>query len=144
MSDEAPASPDTIQSSTAGDALAAIERARYISVTTFRRTGKGVATPVEFVTKDGAIYVWARAGSGKVKRIRNNPRVRIAPCTMRGRVTGPSLDGVAALMGEAESQALYPLFSREYGFLWRLGIRLRKPRVQGIKIVASPAGAGGG
>jgi PPOX class probable F420-dependent enzyme len=124
----------------AGD-TAALEHKRYISVTTFRRNGEGVATPVEFVVQGTELYVRA-SGMGKVKRIRDNPRVRVAPCTMRGRVTGAAVDGTASLLDDEETAALYELFSKKYGFLWRLGMRLRRPRVQGVRIlVSSPSEA---
>ena len=120
--------------------IAALKDAGYISVTTFRRNGEGVATPVEFVERDNTFYVRSR-GTGKVTRIRGNPRVRVAPCTMRGRETAPALDGVAALMSDGESAALYALFSAKYGFLWRLGMRLRRPKVQGVQIMLTGASA---
>ena len=67
---------------------APIQGQKYISLTTFRKTGVGVATPVWFGEEDGKLYVMTRGDMGKTKRIRNNPQVRVAPCTMRGTVTG--------------------------------------------------------
>jgi PPOX class probable F420-dependent enzyme len=59
-------------------------RERYISITTFRRDGSPVATPV-WVAADGELlYVWTGARTGKAKRIRHNPAVTVAPCTARG------------------------------------------------------------
>ncbi|NJL95179.1 MAG: PPOX class F420-dependent oxidoreductase [Anaerolineae bacterium] len=66
-----------------------------MSLTTFRKTGVGVPTPVWFAEEDGKLYVITQQNSGKVKRIRNNSRVEIAPCTMRGKVTGPAQEAFA-------------------------------------------------
>ncbi len=62
---------------------------KYISLASFRKSGDAVRTPVWFGEKDDKLYVMTRSDSGKYKRIRNNPKVRIAPCTMRGKITGP-------------------------------------------------------
>ena len=69
---------------------------KYISLTTLRKTGVGVATPVWFGEEDGKLYVMTRSDMGKTKRIRNNPQVRVAPCTIRGKVTGPEFPATGA------------------------------------------------
>lgn len=61
---------------------------KYISLMTFRRSGEGVATPVWFAEVERKLYVYTNGKSGKVKRIRNSPRARIATCNIRGRVHG--------------------------------------------------------
>ncbi len=63
---------------------AAIHGQKYISLTTFRKNGQAVATPVWFGEEDSKLFVMTRSISGKYKRIRNNPQVRVAPCTIRG------------------------------------------------------------
>jgi len=68
---------------------AAISGQKYISLISFRKSGVGVPTPVWFGERDGKLYVMSRDDSGKYKRIRNNSNVRIAPCNIRGKVTGP-------------------------------------------------------
>lgn len=55
-----------------------------------------------FAEADGNIYVMTRSDSGKYKRIRNNPDVRIAPCTMRGKITGPEFPGKAHVLPTEE------------------------------------------
>src|ERR1700745_3190357 len=77
---------------------AAIHDQKYISLTTFRKTGVGVATPVWFGEEDGKLYVMTRNDKGKTKRIRDNPQVKVAPCTMRGKVTGPEFAATARLL----------------------------------------------
>ena len=98
--------------------FAALEGRLYMSLTTFRKTGKAVATPVCFADEGGKLYVSTRDPSGKVKRIRNNPRVLVAPCTMRDRVTGPAVEAVARIMKDGESALARQALLRAYG--WRL------------------------
>jgi len=71
---------------------------KYISLTTFRKNGNPIPTPVWFGEGDGLLYVMTRSDSGKYKRLRNNSRVRIAPCTLRGRVTGPEFEAMARIL----------------------------------------------
>jgi uncharacterized protein len=87
---------------------------KYISLETFKRNGDGVQTPVWFVLHDGALYVYTEADSWKVKRIRNNPRVRVARCTIRGRVTGPWVDGAASFVEGDERRTADRLLDRKY------------------------------
>lgn len=61
---------------------------QYINIETFRKNGMGVKTPVWFAQDDNSLYVRTGADSGKVKRIRNNPQVNIAPCTGNGSLLG--------------------------------------------------------
>ena len=71
---------------------------KYISLTTFRKNGVAVATPVWFGEDGDKLYVMTRSDMGKAKRIRNNPRVRVAPCTSRGKVTGPEFEASARIL----------------------------------------------
>jgi PPOX class probable F420-dependent enzyme len=76
--------------------LAQFDGQNYISLETFKKSGEGVKTPVWFVAYRDALYVYTEADSWKVKRIRNNSRVRVAVCNVRGS-QGPVArrDGVA-------------------------------------------------
>jgi PPOX class probable F420-dependent enzyme len=78
---------------------------RYINLTTFRKSGEPVATPVWFVDLAGTLYVYTDATAGKVKRIRNNSRVEIAACTLRGAITGPTLAGEARIVADQDEIA---------------------------------------
>lgn len=71
---------------------------KYISLITFRRNGSAVYTPVWFGEKSDKFYVMTRSDSGKYKRLRNDSRVRVAPCTMRGKITGPEFDATARIL----------------------------------------------
>lgn len=91
-------------------------RARYVSLTTYRKDGTAVATPVWAVADGGELYVWTRSDSWKVKRIRNNGRVSVVACDVRGRVAegATSFEGEARLLDEAGLARLRKLMSRKY------------------------------
>ncbi len=67
---------------------------KYVNLTTFRRSGEGVTTPVWFAVADDCIYITTPPQSGKMKRIGNNPRVVLTPCNAWGRPRGESVEGV--------------------------------------------------
>jgi uncharacterized protein len=95
----------------------------YISLTTFRKNGVGVPTPVWFGEDDTKLYVMARGDSGKVKRLRNNPQVRVAPCTIRGKIKGPEFSGVARILLPQDSPRARAAVRKKYwlarvSFLW--------------------------
>jgi PPOX class probable F420-dependent enzyme len=71
---------------------------KYLRLITFRKSGTAVPTPVWFAEADRKIYVMTRSDSGKYKRIRNNPEVRIAPCNIRGKITGPEFSARARVL----------------------------------------------
>jgi PPOX class probable F420-dependent enzyme len=75
-----------------------IKGQKYLSFATFRKNGSPVHTPVWFGEKDDRLYVMTRSDSGKYKRIRNNSKVRIAPCTIRGRITGLEFAATARIL----------------------------------------------
>ena len=75
-----------------------IQRQKYIRLSTYRKSGAAVLTPVWFGEQDDKLYVMTRNDSGKYKRIQNNPQVRIAPCTMRGKITGPDFAATARIL----------------------------------------------
>jgi PPOX class probable F420-dependent enzyme len=91
-----------------------IQGQKYISLTTFRKTGVGVATPVWFGEEGGKLYVMTRSDMGKAKRIRNNPQVRVAPCTIRGRVTGPESAATARSLPPEEHARARQTLNRKY------------------------------
>jgi PPOX class probable F420-dependent enzyme len=87
---------------------------KYVSITSFRRDGTGVATPVWFVQEGGRLLVQTGASSGKVKRIRRNPRVMIAPCGATGRLRAEPVPAVAELLPAAELGRVQQLMGRKY------------------------------
>ncbi len=97
-----------------GQIPSAIREQKYISLTTFRKSGDGVATPVWFGEDGDRLYVMTRSDMGKAKRIRNNPRVTVAPCTIRGKVTGPEFAAVARILPPAEHAHARQTINRKY------------------------------
>jgi PPOX class probable F420-dependent enzyme len=99
--------------------VADLGRERYISITTFRRDGSPVATPVWVVADGGRLFVWTGAQTGKAKRIRRNPAVTVAPCTARGTPTGPAVPAEAQVVPLASRPQVWPLFLAKYGIQLR-------------------------
>jgi PPOX class probable F420-dependent enzyme len=116
--------------------VAALIRQRYLNLETFRRTGQPVATPVWFVIDGNVIYVYSLADAGKVKRIRNNPRVRIAPCDVRGTLTGAWVDATARIVDERDAAPAQRLLRAKYGWQKRLFDLLRKIRPKPRAVIA--------
>lgn len=92
---------------------------KYISLTTFRKSGVGIPTPVWFGESNEKLYVMTRGTMGKTKRIRNNPKVKVAPCTIRGKVTGPEFNAVARILPTQDGPAARNAINRKY-FMARL------------------------
>lgn len=93
---------------------------RYVRLTTFRRDGTPVPTPLWAARDDDAIYVWTPLKSGKVKRLRHTSRVLVAPCTARGEPTGEEVEGVAELLDKEGSARVRKLLRKKYGLQARL------------------------
>lgn len=102
------------------DDLSALASARYIRLTTFRRDGRAVPTVVWFVCDGERILVWTGVHSGKVKRIRNNPRVTIACCERTGTVTGESWNAIAETLPGYDGQRAMRLLNKKYGIVKHL------------------------
>ncbi|MGH9537065.1 MAG: PPOX class F420-dependent oxidoreductase [Terriglobales bacterium] len=96
---------------------------KYISLATTRKNGTTVWTPVWFGEGDDNLYVMTRSDSGKYKRIKNNPRVRVAPCTIRGKIVGPEFAAEARILPTEEWPRARKTIERKYWltritFLW--------------------------
>lgn len=87
---------------------------KYISLTTFRKTGAKVATPVWFGEDGDKLYVMTRSDMGKGKRIRNNPQVTVAPCTIRGKLTGPEAAALARILPPEEHAHARQTVNKKY------------------------------
>lgn len=95
---------------------------RYLNLETFKKSGGGVKTPIWFAadpakdlsSSDAALYAYTIGNSGKVKRMRNNPRVRIAPCDMRGNPLGDWQEARAELIAGAEAEYGDRLLNKKY------------------------------
>ena len=89
---------------------------RYLSITSFRRDGSGVSTPVWFATDGDRLLVMTAATSGKVKRIRRNPFVTIAPCSARGKAKAMPLPAHGEILPSSEEERAKRLIKRKYRF----------------------------
>ena len=99
------------------------DRQKYLNLASFRKNGIAVRTPIWFAEQDGKLYVMTRSDSGKYKRIRNNPQVRIAPCNMRGKITGPEFPATARTLAPEDWPRARKLLASKYWlmkvpFLW--------------------------
>jgi PPOX class probable F420-dependent enzyme len=116
-------------------------RSKYVSLTTYRKNGDTVATPVWHVVSDGELFVVSEAAAGKVKRIRNNSDVVITVCSLRGKIEpgAPTAHGTARILDEAGTENARRLLARRY-LMSRVGnwsarlLRLKRPPMAGIAV----------
>lgn len=106
-----------------------LAREKYVLLTTFRRDGAGVGTPVHVAVDGDRAYFRTWDTTWKLKRIRNNPEVEVSPSTFRGRPTGPGLHARARILAGAESARAGALISRKHPILHGLLI----PRVHRLR-----------
>src|SRR5260370_42351 len=88
-----------------------------MSLSTLRRDGRPVATPVWFAVDGDRILVWSGASEGKVKRIRNNSRVMVAVCDYKGKVKGPAFEATAILLPPDADARVHRLLNRKYWYV---------------------------
>ena len=117
-------------------------RAQYARVTTYRRDGRAVPTPLWVVRDGDAIAVWTPTSSGKVKRIRRSGEVLVGPCDFRGKLQGDQVPATAAILDADGSARVRGLLGRKYGLIGRLtvfGSRIRRGTTGtvGIRITLS-------
>jgi uncharacterized protein len=129
------------QPATEQHAFAVLRASKVALLTTFRRNGQGVETPVGIRLADGKVYLTTWSTTGKVKRLARNPRVTLAPFTKMGmRVIGPTVEGTARRLEEAEVEKLSAIFKPSlWGRMWNRIYQLRG--WQAIHYEVSPIGA---
>ncbi len=105
-----------------------LARETYISLTTFRRDGRAVATPVQCVADSDRLLVYTKSTTGKVKRLRHTPRATIAACDMRGRPRegAEPLDVTVRLVDPSEFARAHDLMKQKYGLPQRVLAPLRR------------------
>ncbi len=122
--------------------LAELGGEKYVSLTTFRKDGRAVATPLWVVPDGDGLAVWTPVDTGKVKRIRRSGRVTVAPCDVRGNVSGEAVEGFARLGDTADTERVRKALGRKYGVLGRLtvlGSKLRRGSGGTIAVLVSAA-----
>jgi PPOX class probable F420-dependent enzyme len=98
-----------------------MENERYINLATFRRSGEPVETPVWFAELDGKLYVFSAGTAGKVKRLRNSSRAKVASCDMRGRLRGGWIDATVSIVDDAAMiSSAYEALRAKYGLQMQL------------------------
>lgn len=111
---------------------------RFLLVTTYKKDGSSVPTPVWVVPDGDALGIWTAADSGKIKRIRNRADVLVGPCDMRGRPTGPSTPGTAEILDASGTARYRTLIAKKYGLMGRLVLfssrMRRRPAALGVRI----------
>ena len=103
------------------DALAQFANHQYLNLESFKRDGTSVQTPLWFAEEEGVFYIYTLANTWKVKRIRRTPRVRIAPCTMRGKVTGQWVEAEAQIVDGPTAEHGHMLLLQKYGWKKTVG-----------------------
>jgi len=92
------------------------ENTSYMNLETYRKDKQSVKTPVWFVQKNNTIYVVTKEKTGKVKRIKNNSEVKIAPCDYKGTLKGMWVSGRAHIVDSLEKNDILKLRNKKYGF----------------------------
>ena len=125
--------------------FASLQGRKYLNIETLRKNGQGVRTPVWFAgePEQGVpekLYVYSTADSGKAKRIRNNPKVRVAPCDVRGKPLGEWIDAQAEIVTGPEAEHGMQLLNKKY-FPWKqlLGFFALFSRQKRVVFVIRPA-----
>nr|WP_028661799.1 PPOX class F420-dependent oxidoreductase [Saccharomonospora saliphila] len=124
--------------------IARLGSEKYVLLTTFRRTGEAVATPVWVATDGDDLVLFSKRDAGKVKRIRHTPRVRLVACDALGRrVHGPEVEGTARVLDADGSERARRVIARDYGVLGRVTMllsRLRGGRARTVGIAVAVDG----
>lgn len=107
---------------------------KYINIETIRKNGLAVETPVWFLEDGGVLYVRTLANSGKVKRIRRHPQVRVAPCDMRGKLKAEWQTATAVLADEDTHQRINRMLRKKYGFTKALFDLFGSPRAEDANV----------
>jgi PPOX class probable F420-dependent enzyme len=119
-------------------ALEALAEQKTVLLTTFKRDGTGVGTPVHIAVDGDRAFVRTWDTTWKLKRVRNNPEVEVAPCTVGGRSTGPAIRARARVLGGEEAAHAAQLLARKYpllhGVLIPLVHRLRGNRTMHVEL----------
>ena len=98
----------------------AILKAQYVALTTYRRDGTPVVTPVWAAAEGDSLFIFSNPNAGKVKRVRNSSRVTVAPCTATGTITGAALPAEAFLLSDDQMSKVWSLLVKKYGITARL------------------------
>jgi uncharacterized protein len=130
-----PRAGDAASAPPAAGGLDSVGGHRHCLVVTYRRSGEPVATPVWFALDGHRLVFESDADSAKVKRMRRDARVRVAPCTMRGDPLGPPVEARARILAAEEAPAAERALDGKYGRLRRLLSGMRPDPPEGLAYV---------
>jgi PPOX class probable F420-dependent enzyme len=126
--------------------LTSLAPAWAVRLTTFRRDGTPVSTAVNVAVENGRVFFRTYEEAGKFKRLRNNPRVEVAPSTATGRATGPAMAATARLLTGTEDEHAAELIDRKHGIfqrgLVRLAHRVRGYHTRHFELLPIESGSG--
>jgi hypothetical protein len=115
---------------------------KYLLLTSFRKDGTPIPTPVWVVSDGDQLYAWSAVDTGKVKRIRRDGKVELGPCDFRGTPTGDSIPGRATLLDAEDSDRVRDLIAGKYGIAGKLtlfGSKIRRGKKGSIGIAIMPS-----
>jgi uncharacterized protein len=119
------------------DRISVLSKHQYINLETYRKNGKAVTTPVWFTIDDERILVVTGNKTGKIKRLKNNPKVRVAPSGIRGQPKGEWLTGNAVLADSAQLEHALNLRIKKYGFKAKLSRLFSRTKGDLVGIIIS-------
>ena len=118
------------------DKLARFDNQKYLNLETYRKNGSAIQTPMWFARAGEIIYLYTLANAMKVKRIGNNPRVRIVPSNARGTPTGEWVEGRARIVDAAEAERGHLLLRQKYGWMKKIGDLFSRVRKRERVVIA--------
>lgn len=118
-----------------------VASAKYVLLTTFRKDGSPVATPLWAAPDGGRLLMWTVTDSYKVKRIRRDQRVTVAECDVRGKPKGEPVDARAEVLDEGATDRARDVIARKYGILGWITVKgsvLRRGKTGTIGLAITP------
>lgn len=103
--------------------LEPLKKSTVALLTTYKRNGDGVGTPVGRILKEDRVYFTTRSKTWKVKRLKNNPRATLAPCTRMGKPTGDTVEGVVR-RAPVKDKVDMSTFEKVQGAVWVFAYKL--------------------
>lgn len=116
-----------------------ISNEKYINLETYKKDGTPIRTPVWFVTENNKMYVITRESTGKVKRLKNNPKTRFAVCGFKGEIKGEWIDATAKTVQGDEAERAVKLRKSKYGFKALLAGFMTKAKGDLVVYLITPA-----
>lgn len=124
------------------NAFPGLQNQDFMNLTTYRKSGETVVTPVWFAQEGATLYMTTATSTGKIKRIRNNPVVMVGPSDRRGQPLGPTETARARILSGSEAEKANTLLAKKYGWQWKaIGFvgMLRRSEANRVFLAIEPA-----